>query len=327
METIKNYLESMFRGLPQTEKIMRAKSELLQMMEDKYTELIKSGKSENEAIGAVIQDFGNLEELADDLGIKDILFQTKQSGIQRRKLSFDEVSEYLVVKKKSILMHAIAVLLFIISVTGSIITDGLALNDIIGVTAMFLSIGIGVILIILSRSCLENWRYINTEPCSIDAVSIDYLKNHLRDFTPSYSVLSSLGILLCILSFIPAAVMDDMDLRFSDDFGAVILFCFVGAGVFMIVYARMVKKTYLKLLALNEKVVFDEKDDKAYFKTDNTLLNAILRAYWLIVTCVYLCISFFTFAWGITWIIWPVASAIFIIIKAIFTTRNDKEKI
>ena len=47
METIKNYLESMFRGLPLTEKVMKAKSELLQMMEDKYTELIRSGKTEN----------------------------------------------------------------------------------------------------------------------------------------------------------------------------------------------------------------------------------------------------------------------------------------
>ena len=51
METIKNYLESMFRGLPLTEKVMKAKSELLQMMEDKYTELIRSGKTENEAVG------------------------------------------------------------------------------------------------------------------------------------------------------------------------------------------------------------------------------------------------------------------------------------
>ena len=95
METIKNYLESMFRGLPLTEKVMKAKSELLQMMEDKYTELIRSGKTENEAVGEVIQNFGNLEDLADDLGIKDILHETKYSEVSRRKLSFEEVTEYL----------------------------------------------------------------------------------------------------------------------------------------------------------------------------------------------------------------------------------------
>lgn len=40
METIRNYLETMFKNLPQTEKVLKAKSELLQMMEDKYTELV-----------------------------------------------------------------------------------------------------------------------------------------------------------------------------------------------------------------------------------------------------------------------------------------------
>lgn len=40
------------------------------MMEDKYNELISDGKSDNEAIGIVISEFGNLDELADSLGIK-----------------------------------------------------------------------------------------------------------------------------------------------------------------------------------------------------------------------------------------------------------------
>ena len=61
METIKNYLESMFLNLPNTPEVYKAKNELLQMMEDKYTELKGSGKSENEAIGIVISEFGNLD--------------------------------------------------------------------------------------------------------------------------------------------------------------------------------------------------------------------------------------------------------------------------
>ncbi|MCR4740413.1 MAG: permease prefix domain 1-containing protein, partial [Lachnospiraceae bacterium] len=70
METIRNYLESMFASLPNTPEVLKAKDELLQMMEDKYNELLKDGKSENEAVGTVISEFGNLEELADDLGIR-----------------------------------------------------------------------------------------------------------------------------------------------------------------------------------------------------------------------------------------------------------------
>lgn len=33
----------------------------------------------------------------------------------------------------------------------------------------------------------------------------------------------------------------------------------------------------------------------------------ILSVYWQTVTCLYLCASFLTFAWGATWLIWPVA--------------------
>ena len=70
METIKNYLENMFSHLPNTPEVQKAKYELYQMMEDKYNELISEGKSDNEAIGIVISEFGNLDELADSLGIK-----------------------------------------------------------------------------------------------------------------------------------------------------------------------------------------------------------------------------------------------------------------
>ena len=57
METIRNYLESMFADLPNTAAVLKAKQELYSMMEDKYTELREEGKAENEAIGIVISEF------------------------------------------------------------------------------------------------------------------------------------------------------------------------------------------------------------------------------------------------------------------------------
>lgn len=78
METIKNYLENMFSHLPNTPEVQKAKYELYQMMEDKYNELISEGKSDNEAIGIVISEFGNLDELADSLGIKSFVDPSRQ---------------------------------------------------------------------------------------------------------------------------------------------------------------------------------------------------------------------------------------------------------
>lgn len=75
METIRVYLDTMFRSLPDTSEVRRAKEELLAMMEDKYTELRSEGKSENEAIGQVIAEFGNAEEL-----IRELELDSQASG-------------------------------------------------------------------------------------------------------------------------------------------------------------------------------------------------------------------------------------------------------
>ena len=93
MEAIRNYLESMFQNLPNTPEVQRAKSELWQMMEDKYTELINSGKSENEAVGTVISEFGNLDEISEVLGIRSVVRQPQMS-INRRMVSFEDVKQF-----------------------------------------------------------------------------------------------------------------------------------------------------------------------------------------------------------------------------------------
>ena len=82
METIRNYLNAMFAGLPDTPEVRRAYEELAEMMEDKYTEMIAEGSSEQEAIGTVISEFGNLEELAQTLGIEDCV-SANTAGAQR----------------------------------------------------------------------------------------------------------------------------------------------------------------------------------------------------------------------------------------------------
>ena len=69
MNTIIAYLETMFGAYPQTPKLLEAKAELRTMMEDAYLGFIAAGMSENEAIGGVISEFGNIDEIAPTLGI------------------------------------------------------------------------------------------------------------------------------------------------------------------------------------------------------------------------------------------------------------------
>lgn len=78
MDQIRNYIDAMFSSLPKTREIIEIKLNMLENMEEKFQELLKKGKSEDEAVGIVLKDFGNIEELKEELGISDKVSQTKE---------------------------------------------------------------------------------------------------------------------------------------------------------------------------------------------------------------------------------------------------------
>ncbi|VEG74284.1 permease prefix domain 1-containing protein [Actinomyces slackii] len=82
MDAIDTFLDAMFAPYPATPRLMEAKAELRTMMEDAYGDAIASGKTHNEAVGKVITDFGNLEELAPILGIETELRPADAAGGQ-----------------------------------------------------------------------------------------------------------------------------------------------------------------------------------------------------------------------------------------------------
>ncbi|HIV91692.1 MAG TPA: hypothetical protein H9744_08455 [Candidatus Eisenbergiella stercoravium] len=84
METIRTYLENMFARLPQTPQIIRLENDMLRTMEDKYEELKSEGKSENEAVGIVISEFGNIDELLAEL---DLQAPEGSAGVQEGRKS------------------------------------------------------------------------------------------------------------------------------------------------------------------------------------------------------------------------------------------------
>ena len=80
MDVIIAYLETMFSPYPPSPRLDEAKAELRAMMEDAYSSLISEGKSHNEAVGQVITEFGNLDELAETLGISTEITRTSDAS-------------------------------------------------------------------------------------------------------------------------------------------------------------------------------------------------------------------------------------------------------
>lgn len=64
MSVIDSYLATLFSPYPETARLQEAKRELRSMMEDQLQSLIEDGKTEAQALGIVIAEFGSLEEVA-----------------------------------------------------------------------------------------------------------------------------------------------------------------------------------------------------------------------------------------------------------------------
>jgi VIT1/CCC1 family predicted Fe2+/Mn2+ transporter len=71
MDQIKSYVDAMFEELPKTGAVAEMKQNILENMQERYNELLSEGKSKNEALGAVISQFGNIDEVKKELGIDE----------------------------------------------------------------------------------------------------------------------------------------------------------------------------------------------------------------------------------------------------------------
>ena len=78
-------------------------------------------------------------------------------------------------------------------------------------------------------------------------------------------------------------------------------------------------------MKINEITEFEETREDKINGIKDPKVRAVMACYWPIVTCIYLCVSFLTFAWHISWLIWPIAAAVFTCVIA-FSKAKEEEK-
>ena len=320
METLRNYLKSMFQNLPNTREVQRAQYELGQMMEDKYNELKSEGKSENEAIGIVISEFGNLEELAADLGI-DIYIHPEKQVLDKRNITQDEAEGFIADKQKSGVMIGLGVVLCIMCATPYMILDSIGSSgSVFGFIALLGMIVIAVGLFVFAGVYMGKWIFINHHACSMDFSTTDYVHHERENYRMTHAVLITVGVMLCVLSFIPVAVMDELEMSdfLVDGVGSVIFMAMVAVGVFFFIVTGNRVSAYNTLLSVNERGTMggsfvDSQKEQVHY--ENKTLAAVMSVYWPTVTCIYLSWSFLTMDWHITWVIWVIASLVETFIK------------
>ena len=209
MNTIRNYLDNMFLGLPQTEDVIRAKNELLAMMEDKYNELKNNGKTENEAIGIVISEFGNLDELADALGIKDIIENKTDFPL----VSHDEAKQYI--ENSKLIAPKTAAGVFLCITSPIILLLALGFSELglitvkeelliaIGLVALICMVATGVSYFIRFSSKLEKYEYLQEEIFELDYNTEQMVRSIQEQDEQNYKSAVNISVMGYILSALP----------------------------------------------------------------------------------------------------------------------------
>ncbi|NTV78207.1 MAG: hypothetical protein HGA25_03455 [Clostridiales bacterium] len=312
METIKNYLDNVFSALPKTSEIMKLKENLLTSMEDKYIELKSLGKSENEAIGIVISEFGNIDELVKELNIP-IYSQTAEETlpivtlqVANDFISAKKISGNLVSIGVFLCIIAPAVLVFLESMSGASMfkNHGFRLEALSFIPFIIL-IAIAVMLFIFSGMRLEQYKYLE-KPFKLDHGIEVVFQKKADQFRPIQTMGIALGVMLCILSPVSLVIFEAFSQDgFLEGIGVSVLLFMVAIAVVLFIQSGITMDAYKQLLQ-TEDFSPSKKQEK-----NNKVVAAVGSIVWPLTVVGYLLWSFLTGDWYITWIVFPIMGILF----------------
>lgn len=333
MEAIREYLNNLFMSLPETPEVLRAKAELLEMMEDKYEELIQEGKTEQEAVGIVISEFGNLEELAEELGIDFYLKKgkkemeeedkEKETGAGRQKeeppqkgyrWNFEEVRQYISYAWCHAGFIAAGVMLciwapFLESVFAGAVEAGYLpeiVGNAMGTTCFFLMIALAVMLFVGASGQKKRYGNVSRFYVMLEEKGARFVSQKREKDENSRLTMRIMGIALCILSVVPSSVNWFQNALLSAIVDSSVLFI-VGIGVFFLVLSCSVGNRYEEL----EKAVKNAKEQENIEYVDDVFEGHRKRKISVGIICCFVFGGFLMMAglMGVSYLMYPSSSS------------------
>ena len=246
-----------------------------------------------------------------------------------RQVTMDEANEFMKLSKESAIKMAVAVSVCILSPVAMIILAGMAEYGKISVTENVAG-SIGVIVLLSMIACatavfinigmkLDKYSYLEKESITTEYGIAGIVEQRRKQFEPVKRNCTIWGVVLCILSVVPMFCVEVMN---GSDFGMVLsvagLLGLVSVGVFLFVYIGMIDGSYDKLL--------EEGDYSRQKKNEKRKSEPLAGPYWLLVTAIYLVVSFLTKRWNLTWLIFVAAGGVYAVWCGVLAMAQGEKK-
>lgn len=313
METIISYINNMLAPYPNTKEIEKIREQLLQNMEDKYQELKNKGISEHEAIGIVISEFGNIDEILNEIGVES----SDMSDLPIVNLPIAE--EFIQQSQKNSNRVGLGVGLIIVGVTLVILLDEtmdkMGLDSVYSVIPLLLFVAVGVYLFITSGSNSEQYKYITQGNFVLDSSAKSTVNALYEETRPKSNQGTAMGVVLIILAVV---VMLLLSTTAAEEFAVATMLLMIAGAVMILIYWGTRIDT---ISALLQKGNYSPKK-----KSVDKFLGMVAAVVFPLATAIFLVFSFVTERWDISWIIYPVVGIGYGAFSAIYSYSQDKEK-
>ena len=285
MDAIKTYLDNVFAAYPQTNEVLALKKDMLANMEEKYTTLRQSGKNEHEAAYSVIANFGNIEEITAEWGLKT---QGGESGdIDGIALTLDEAEMYLAGSKKSGIWIGLGVWLIIAGVSTTILLEHPFI--------MFVAIAIAVMMFIFIGTTMDKYKAYTETAIRLDPNTREMIEHDRVRAMRISSLQVALGVAFILISVGAFTVVD---------FPVALFLNIVGFSVFLFILAGTYSSAFDVLLGKND---YSNKD--AVTKAGR-IIGTLAAIYWPIVVGINMYLLFVVQS-NYFWVVWPIAGVVF----------------
>ncbi len=170
----------------------------------------------------------------------------------------------------------------------------------IGGAIILLILGIAIAIIVSNATKTEKYEYIEKEDITLEYGLKGIIEKKHEEYQSTYGKLLAMGIGMCVAGAAPLLLTSGTDKEYLQLMGICALLVCISIGVYWIVLNENINDSYKQLLQIG-----DFTPEKKYAKRK---LSWLPGAYWCAVTAIYLAVSFYSFEWHRTWIIWPVSA-------------------
>lgn len=255
--------------------------------------------------------------LKDELEIEEHTQSEPMDEPPLRRVTMEEASAYLALRRAAAPKMALATFLCIISPVALLMLAamsevsrfGISENAAsgIGLCGLLVLVAIGVALFLTCSAKVRDFAFLEEEPFETQYGVSGMVKERMQDFANTYSRLNITGTVLCILSAVPLFVSMCMEISDVVYVAAVCLLLIIaGIGCVAFTYGGTIHASMERLL--------EEGDYTRQQKSRRGVKGAISTIYWLLVTAIFMWYTFGPSGNGqarYSWFIWAIAGVLY----------------